>query len=104
MARPLTSNRDASPHAARKGFGAAMLSRAGSAIRWLLLSLLFSIVIECIGMVIWWPEVGLDHSRQMLAQEIEYLDKDFRQSVLSSNPGRFARTTGIASIRSSSPL
>lgn len=69
-----------------------MLSRAGSAIRWLLLSLLFSIVIECIGMVIWWPEVGLDHSRQMLAQEIEYLDKDFRQSVLSSNPGRFART------------
>ena len=92
MVRPPTSNRDASPHVARKGFGASMLSRAGSAIRWLLLSLLFSIVIECIGMVIWWPEVGLDHSRQMLAQEIEYLDKDFRQSVLSSNPGRFART------------
>ena len=92
MARPPTSNRDASPYPARKGFGAAMLSRAGSAIRWLLLSLLFSIVIECIGMVIWWPEVGLDHSRQMLAQEIEYLDVDFRQSVLSSNPGRFART------------
>ena len=57
-----------------------------------MLSLLFSIVVECIGMVIWWPEAGLDHSRQMLAQEIEYLDRDFRQSVLSSDPGRFART------------
>ena len=28
----------------------------------------------------------------MLAQEIEYLDQDFRQSVLTSDPSRFART------------
>jgi len=92
MARQPTPNRDASPHPARKGFVAAMLGRAGKAIRWLMLSLLFSVVIECVGMVIWWPEAGLDHSRQMFAQEIEYLDQDFRQSTLSSDPGRFART------------
>ena len=69
-----------------------MLGRVGKAIRWLLLSLLFSILVECFGMVFWWPEAGLDHSRQMLAQEIEYLDQDFRHSVISSNPGRFATT------------
>lgn len=92
MARQPAPSRDASHYPARKGFVAAMVSGAGKAIRWLMLSLLFSIVVECVGMVIWWPEAGLDHSRAMLSQEIEYLDRDFRQSVLSSDPGRFART------------
>jgi len=92
MARQPAPSRDASAHPARKGFVAAMLGRVGKAIRWLMLSLLFSIIVECVGMVIWWPELGLDHSRQMLEQEIEYLQQDFRQSVLSSDPGHFART------------
>lgn len=92
MARQPAGSHDASHHPARKGFVAAMVSRVGKAIRWLMLSLLFSVVIECVGMVIWWSELGLDHSRQMLAQELEYLDQDFRHSVLTSDPGRFART------------
>lgn len=92
MATRPPPSRDASHHPARKGIFSAMVSRAGKAIRWLMLSLLFSIVVECLGMVIWWPEAGLDHSRRMLSQEIAYLDRDFRQSVLSSDPGRFART------------
>ena len=92
MARPPAPSREAAPHGTRNGFVAATFSRAGTAVRWLLLSLLISILVECTGMVFWWPEAGLDHSRQMLAQEIEYLDKDFRQSVLSSDPGRFARS------------
>jgi len=82
---------EASRHPARHGFLTGIVSRIGKAIRWLMLSLLFSIIVECLGMVIWWPEAGLEHSRQMLSQEIEYLDRDFRQSILSSNPGRFAR-------------
>jgi integrating conjugative element membrane protein (TIGR03747 family) len=88
--RPKTSNEEAQ-HPASRGFLAAMFGRIGQAIRWLLLSLLFSIIIECTGMVLWWPEAGLQHSRQMLANEIEYLDKDLRHSVLNSDPGRFAR-------------
>ena len=92
MAGPPTHNRDAAAHPARKGFIAALFGRIGSAIRWLLLSLLVSIVVEGFGMVFWWPEQGLDHSRQMLAQEIEYLDQDFRQSVLTADPASFART------------
>jgi integrating conjugative element membrane protein (TIGR03747 family) len=57
----------------------------------LLLSLVFSIVIECVGMVYWWPEVGLEHSRRMLETEIGWLDQDFRHSLLSSEPARAAR-------------
>jgi len=44
------------------------------------------------ALVVWWPEEGLDHSRKMLAAELGYLDADFRRSVVTSDPARFART------------
>jgi len=91
MARKPAPPHEAARHPGQEGFVAGMFSRIGKAIRWLMLSLLFSIIVECLGMVIWWPEAGLEHSRQMLSKEIEYLDRDFRQSTLSSDPGRFAR-------------
>ena len=89
------ATRDASHQAARPGFVARAVSAIGRAIRWLLLSLLFSIVIECVGIVFWWPDVGLGHSQQMLAQEIDYLDRDFRQSIVSANPGRLAKAMAV---------
>lgn len=85
------ATREASHQAARPGFVARTVSAIGRAIRWLLLSLLFSIAIECVGIVFWWPDAGLEHSRKMLAQEIDYLDRDFRQSIVSANPSQFAR-------------
>ncbi len=42
-------------------------------------------------MMLWWPEQGIDHSRTMLAKEIGYLDSDFRCSVVTSDPARFAK-------------
>jgi len=42
-------------------------------------------------MLLWWPEQGVAHSRALLAREVEYLDRDFRESLLASNPARFAR-------------
>ena len=88
MARP-PAPRDTG--ASRPGVIARTLRRVGSAIHWLLLSLLISILIECVGMVYWWPESGLEHSRRMLDTEIGWLDRDFRQSLLSSEPARAAR-------------
>jgi integrating conjugative element membrane protein (TIGR03747 family) len=88
MARP-PAPRDTG--ASRPGVIARTLRRIGSAIHWLLLSLLISIVIECVGMAYWWPEAGLEHSRRMLDTEIGWLDRDFRQSLLSSEPARAAR-------------
>lgn len=60
-------------------------------LQWLLLSLVFSVLVEWAGMLLWWPEQGLDHSREMLEQEIGYLNSDFRRSIVSSDPARFAR-------------
>lgn len=88
MARP-PAPRDTAT--SRPGVIARTLRRIGSAIHWLLLSLLISIVVECVGMVYWWPDAGLDHSRRMLDTEIDWLDRDFRQSLLSSEPARAAR-------------
>ncbi len=88
MARP-PAPRDTA--ASRPGVIERTLRRIGSAIHWLLLSLVFSIVIECLGMVYWWPERGHEHSRRMLDAEIGWLDRDFRQSLLSHDPARAAR-------------
>ena len=92
MATRPAPTRDATQQTARPGFVARTTGRIGKALRWLLLSLLFSIVVECIGIVFWWPDAGLEHSQQMLSREIEYLDRDFRQSIMSTDPGRIART------------
>lgn len=75
----------------QQGLLAKCLTGTAKLIQWLLLSLLFSILVEWAGMVLWWPDKGIEHSRTMLATEIGYLDSDFRQSVVSSDPARFAQ-------------
>lgn len=77
--------------AVRQGLISKGLTAVAQAIKWLLFSLVFSIIIEWVGMSLWWPEQGLDHSRMMLSNEISYLDTDFRRSVVTSDPARFAR-------------
>ncbi len=76
----------------RQGLISKALSTLAQAIQWLLLSLVFSILIEWAGMVLWWPEEGLAHSRSMLAAELSYLDADLRRSMVTSDPARFAKT------------
>ncbi len=75
----------------QEGLISKSLTAIAKIIQWLLLSLLFSIIIEWVGMVLWWPDEGLDHSRTMLAKEISYLDNDFRRSVVTSDPAQFAK-------------
>ena len=75
----------------QQGLISKILTAIAKVIQWLLLSLLFSIIIEWVGMVLWWPDEGLDHSRAMLASEISYLDNDFRRSVITSDPAQFAK-------------
>ncbi len=76
---------------AQEGAISKGLTAVAKLIQWLLFSLLFSIVVEWAGMVLWWPDQGIDHSRAMLAREIGYLDNDFRRSILTSDPARFAK-------------
>tara|TARA_R100000005_G_scaffold48526_1_gene23255 strand:- start:5877 stop:6611 length:735 start_codon:yes stop_codon:yes gene_type:complete len=69
-----------------------LFGRLSQGLYWLLFALLFSIVLEWVGMVLWWPEEGLQHSRDMLAAEVRYLQVDFRRSPVSVDPARFAQT------------
>ncbi len=91
------TNTDPRRTAVRQGWFSRALATVSQAIMWLLFSLLFSIIVEWTGMVLWWQEQGLDHSRTMLAQEISYLDSDFRRSVVASNPARFAKAVADGS-------
>ena len=88
MAEPVADPRR---QVVQEGLISKSLTAAAKVIQWLLLSLLFSILVEWAGMVLWWPDEGLDHSRAMLATEISYLDTDFRRSVVTSDPARFAK-------------
>ena len=58
---------------------------------WLLAALLFSIIIEWIGMITWWEDEGKMHSREMLEAEIGYLGNDFAETIMTSHPAIFAR-------------
>ena len=75
----------------REGLISRCLTTVAQGIKWLLLSLVFSILIEWAGMVLWWPDEGLNHSRNMLEAEIGYLQADFGRSLVSSDPARFTK-------------
>lgn len=78
-------------HPAQKGIIGGSLAIMAKLFFALLMALLFSIVVEWIGMTFFWDETGSEHARQMLAIEIEYLNQDFRRSILTSSPAQFAR-------------
>jgi len=81
----------ARPAPVRQGAFARAVATLTQGLAWLLLALGLAILMEWTGMLLWWPEQGVAHSRALLAREVEYLDRDFRQSLLASNPARFAR-------------
>jgi len=58
----------------------------------LLLTLLFSVMVEWAGMATkYWEEPGAMHSEQMLKQELTYLNNDFKRSAIVDQPIQFAR-------------
>ena len=53
-------------------------------------SLLFSIVVECVGMHLFWKDQGWRHAQQMLRYELGHLSNHFTRSVVVQEPGRTA--------------
>jgi len=51
-----------------------------------LVSLFLSILMEYAGMLFIYPGAGASHSQQVMATELGYLSRDFRQSILLSEP------------------
>ena len=87
MAREANDQR----HPAQRGLLSRALGSIARVAGWLVAALLFSIIIEWAGMLLWWKDEGSLHSRAMLQQELRYLNEDFRRSAVSSDPARFAR-------------
>ena len=58
---------------------------------WLIVALIFSVIVEWIGMLWWWPEQGVAHSRAMLLDELSYLSGDLRATLLVSDTAAYAR-------------
>lgn len=53
----------------------------------LLISLVISLLIEYVGIALWWPDEGWKHSKDMLDTELGWLDDGFKQSLILSSPG-----------------
>jgi integrating conjugative element membrane protein (TIGR03747 family) len=53
-------------------------------------SLLLSIIIECVGMHLFWPEQGWRHAQGMLNYELNHLSSHFSRSAVVQDPGRTA--------------
>ncbi|WP_437610029.1 TIGR03747 family integrating conjugative element membrane protein [Erwinia sp. V71] len=53
-------------------------------------SLLLCVVIECVGMHLFWPEQGWRHAQGMLDYELAQLSGHFTRSALVQEPGRTA--------------
>lgn len=57
----------------------------------LLGSLLLSIIIECVGMHLFWSEQGWRHAQDMLSYEMNHLSSHFVRSAVVQEPGRTTR-------------
>ena len=78
-------------HTAERGIISVVIIRITQFFIFLLLTLLFSIIIEWAGMgVSFWDEPGSKHSEQMLQQELSYLNDDFKRSAIVAEPIKFA--------------
>ena len=72
---------------ARRSTFSRALTGLARCLKWLLVSLLISILIEWVGMVFWWEEQGLAHSRQMLVNELQYLGTDLDHGGWAAQEG-----------------
>ena len=86
MARPTDPRRAV----VRRGTFSRILTGLAQGLKWLLVSLFISILIEWTGMVFWWEEQGAAHSRQMLANELCWLGTGFHQNGWMGHIGNHA--------------
>ncbi|ASG86829.1 TIGR03747 family integrating conjugative element membrane protein [Salmonella enterica] len=85
------SKQNTSPPAKRPGLLRFLLWELPWHIVGILLgSLLFSLLIEYVGLVFWWPEQGSMHARTMMETELRYLSSNFTRSLFVSAPAATA--------------
>ncbi len=77
-------------HQVEQGLIGSILTTIVKLLFFLILTLVFSILTEWVGMTLIWPEQRSQHSASMLEQELAVLDHDFQNSVLVEQPKQFA--------------
>src|SRR5690606_11447281 len=77
--------------AASRGFFVRLLSLPWRLFGMLCASLLLSILVECVGLHLFWREQGWRHAEAMLDYELEQLSSQFTRSALVREPGRTAQ-------------
>lgn len=87
-ARPPVTRRDAHEP------GAGGLGRVLTALA---LTLLISIIVEWIGMTLWWPDESVGHSERLLAAERHHLDREFVET-LSRSPAAVVVKSTVATL------
>ena len=72
----------------RQGLIANIISLPFRILGVLLGSLLLSILIECVGMHLFWSEQGWKHSQHMFRYELDQISDHFTRSAIVQEPGR----------------
>ncbi|MDC9616326.1 TIGR03747 family integrating conjugative element membrane protein [Xenorhabdus khoisanae] len=57
-------------------------------IGFIVMSWLFSLLLEYLGMTFFWQDEGASHSQTMMKTELQFLSTEFTQSLLLSNPAQ----------------
>ncbi|WP_426576236.1 TIGR03747 family integrating conjugative element membrane protein [Xenorhabdus stockiae] len=57
-------------------------------IGFIVMSWLFSLLLEYLGMTFFWPDEGAAHSQTMMKTELQFLSTEFTRSLLLSNPAQ----------------
>ena len=87
MAENTQSNNDRGQTVQRKrSLSLKLLGSVTDLFVLLILAWLFSIVVEWIGMMFFWTELGDEHSYQMLMTELGYLNASFSHEFMGSKP------------------
>lgn len=81
-----TSSSNQVHSAPKKGIIATPLSWLGQMVATLLGSLFFSLIVEWLGIAFFWPELGAEHARMMLNQELQWFSDDMTHSLLMDDP------------------
>ncbi|HGW5375687.1 TPA: TIGR03747 family integrating conjugative element membrane protein [Pseudomonas aeruginosa] len=74
----------------RQGLVAALITLPFRLFGVLIASLFLSILIECVGMHLFWKDQGWRHSQAMLQYELGHLSGQFTRSAIVQEPGRTA--------------
>lgn len=63
-----------------------VLALAPQLVGMLLVSLIFSLIVEYVGIAFFWPEEGALHSKAVMETESRYFSEEFTRSLLLSDP------------------